>query len=107
MAGPRKSPEESSQDEPNQMDHRQRDEVFLRMLQEQAEKLDTMAKTLVGAFPGGDGESHRRYHELVIKREERKEKLHQAIIEKTLTSLIWALLVSLALAVWNSLKQRL
>lgn len=83
-------------------ERRNRDQIY-QMLKDQSGKLDT----LIGAFPDGDTSGHRRYHELVIKREERKERLHQAIIEKSVASLAWALLVTLAYSVWGYIKDHL
>lgn len=56
------------------------------------------------AFPGGDVDGHRRYHQQLIASGEQRLKLRQAIIEKTLTSLVWAAMVGLAFAVWEWAK---
>ena len=51
------------------------------------------------AFPGGDIEGHRRYHASMIERTEEIRRLRRAIQEKTISGLIWALIVFLGLCV--------
>lgn len=48
-------------------------------------------------------EDHHKFIQLVIEREEDKKKLRRAIIEKTLTSLIWSLIVFIAMAIWKGI----
>lgn len=48
-------------------------------------------------------EDHHKFIQLLIEREEDKKRLRRAIIEKTLTSLIWSLIVFIALAAWKGL----
>ncbi len=42
------------------------------------------------------------YLEMLMRREVRREKFQTAIIEKTLTALLWAALVAIGYAVWDS-----
>lgn len=56
------------------------------------------------AFPSGDTDGHRRYHELIIEQIEAKKRLRQAIIEKTIPGILWAALVWVGIACWNSIK---
>lgn len=51
--------------------------------------METAINDLRDAFPGKDTEGHLRYHELMIKRVERTERLISAIQEKTISGLIW------------------
>ena len=44
---------------------------------------------------------------VAIKREAKKSKLYDAIIEKSLSSLFWSFLVGLGYAVWSYLKDHL
>lgn len=62
---------------------------------------------IMKAFPENDAYSHRHYHELVIKREEKRAKLQDAIIEKSLSGLFWAAIVGIGAAMWNSFKDNL
>ncbi len=56
---------------------------------------------VVLAFPGGDADSHRRYHDLMIRRNEEIRRLRIAIQEKTISGLIWAFIVFLGMCVWT------
>lgn len=48
---------------------------------------------LYKAFPAGDIDGHARYHDSLIKANEERRQLYKAIIEKTLTGLIWLLVI--------------
>ena len=65
------------------------------------EAVDDMREEMKKAFPGGDHDGHRRYHDLIIEREAQRVKLRQAIIEKTLSGLVWMVLCTLGVAVWH------
>jgi len=65
---------------------------------------DDVEKRWAKAFPGGDHEGHRRYHEVMIEELHEKRQLRKAIMEKTVAGLVWAILVGVALACWNYLK---
>lgn len=47
-------------------------------------------KKLTMAFPGGDIEGHRRYHEAQIEKIAEIRRLRIAIQEKTISALVWA-----------------
>jgi len=66
-------------------------------------KLD-MERRFAEAFPGGDHVGHCRYHDLMIEDIAAKKRLRQAVMEKTVAGLVWALIVGLALAGWHYLK---
>jgi hypothetical protein len=58
-----------------------------------------------------DRDEHTRHHEYIgvviareARREERREALRRAVIEKTLTGLIWAALVVTGTALWQYIK---
>lgn len=53
------------------------------------------------AFPDGDPAGHCAYHLIIIEREKQRIKLRQAIIEKTLSGLIWMAIVFLGASVWK------
>lgn len=74
------------------------------------EKLDSMGKkidTVIAAFPNGDFEGHRRYHETMIEMLTERRRLRQAIQEKTISGLIWAGLVGIGVAVWHEIASLL
>lgn len=66
-------------------------------------KLDTMRT----AFPAGDIEGHKRYHQTMIDMLDERRKLRMAIQEKTVSGLIWAGIVGTSLAVWHELSRAL
>lgn len=47
------------------------------------------------AFPGGDFDGHRRYHELLIAREEQRQQIRREVITHLLKGSTWAMLVGL------------
>lgn len=58
------------------------------------------------AFPNGDHVGHCRYHELMIQEIEDRRRLIGAVREKTISGLVWAGLVVLALALWSWVKKQ-
>lgn len=70
-------------------------------------RFDELAKLLTSAFPGGDPEEHRRYHDDVMEYIRDRRELWRAVREKTITALIWAGLVGLGAAVWQYIKTKL
>jgi len=60
-----------------------------------------LEKRFADAFPGADHVGHCRYHDLMIEQIEERRKLRRAVQEKTISGLVWALIVGLALAVWH------
>ena len=64
-------------------------------------------ETVTRAFPSGDIDGHRRYHEVMISDIESRKKLTQAIIEKTISGLIWSLVVGLGISIWHELLRAL
>ena len=73
----------------------ERDEAILRLLQDTAHRLERLESNL--AAP--ESETHKMEHQwvqLAIKREAQSIALRQAVIEKTITALVWMSLVALA-----------
>ncbi|KDC48070.1 hypothetical protein [Bordetella bronchiseptica] len=60
----------------------------------QKEMLAVSASVRTG-FPGGDYDGHRRYHELVIEREEQRRQIRREVITHLLKGSTWAALVGL------------
>lgn len=67
------------------------------------EKHEAAIEKLFRAFPEGDTEGHRRYHEIMIEKVEETRRLRVAVQEKTISGLIWAALVFSGLALWHYL----
>jgi hypothetical protein len=70
-------------------------------------RFDELKKLLASAFPGGDPAEHRRYHDEVIEFMQERRKLWRSIQEKSLTGLVWLLIVGVGTAVWQFLKSKL
>ena len=47
------------------------------------------------AFPEGDFDGHRRYHELLISREEQRQQIRREVITHLLKGSTWAMLLGL------------
>ncbi|MCJ9707674.1 hypothetical protein ACLQ9R_01520 [Bordetella hinzii] len=59
------------------------------------------------AFPGGDFDGHRRYHELLIAREEQRQQIRREVITHLLKGSTWAALVGLLWMVLRHAKDYL
>lgn len=59
------------------------------------------------AFPGGDWDGHRRYHEAVIKRIEAREQFYQDLRTDLATKGLWAVIIALGGAVIFYIKVKL
>jgi hypothetical protein len=58
------------------------------------------------AFPDGDWDGHRRYHEAIIKKLEAREQFYRELRGELAKKGLWALLVMLGLAVWAYFKAK-
>jgi hypothetical protein len=70
------------------------------------ERLEAIQKSLKEMAPHGDIDGHRKYHEALIEAQKRRVKIYDAIIEKTLTALLWAAIVAVCVAVWHEFQDR-
>lgn len=59
------------------------------------------------AFPGGDWEGHRRYHEAMIDRIEKRTKLYDEMLEELSKKGMWALIVFIGAAIFYYVKGKL
>lgn len=87
--------------------HEQRAQAFDDQLKRHADDSETRHRELLGAFPAGDTEGHRRYHETVIEwRELRNKIVRECLINAAkagfLLSMGW-----LAYAIWSAVKLEL
>lgn len=69
--------------------------------------LEREMKDLKEAFPAGDVDGHRRYHELMIERNAELRRLRVAVQEKTISGLVWAFIVFSAFAAWHFVRFKL
>jgi hypothetical protein len=58
-------------------------------------------------FPDGDLDGHRRYHEEQIEMMKAKRRMYDSIAEKTMTGLLWALIVAVGVALWEYASRRI
>lgn len=56
------------------------------------------------AFPDGDIEGHRHYHDTMIEILNERRRLRIAIQEKTISGLIWSGVIILVSALWHYVK---
>lgn len=68
--------------------------IRLNEIEKDQEKTNASVKKICKAFPEGDVEGHRRYHETMVEMIEEKRRLRQAILEKTLAGLVWSIIVA-------------
>lgn len=80
-----------------------RAEVTDKKVDEAIRRIDDLHK----AFPGGDWEGHRRYHEAMIERIEKRSKLYDAMLTELTTKGMWALIVFLGGAVLFYIRGKL
>ena len=72
-----------------------------------AEDLEELRTDFVKAFPAGDFDGHRRYHELLVEQLEERRRLRIAIQEKTMSALAWSVMVALGAAIWHEIQRAL
>lgn len=75
-----------------QADARRENEAKFEAMQKEMLAISAAVKT---GFPGGDYDGHRRYHELVIEREEQRRQIRREVITHLLKGSTWAALVGL------------
>lgn len=56
------------------------------------------------AFPGGDFDGHRRYHELLIAREEQRQQIRREVITHLIKGSTWAALAGLLVMLLKNAK---
>lgn len=79
-----------------------RAEVTDKKVDEAIRRIDDLHK----AFPGGDWEGHRRYHEAMIKRVEARSKLYEDLRSELAKKGLWALILTLGAAIWFYFKSK-
>lgn len=67
------------------------------------ESIEQTQAYILKAFPGGDIEGHSRYHETVIEILREKRRLRVAIQEKTISGLVWSIIVGFAILLWQGI----
>lgn len=70
-------------------------------------RFDELKVLLTSAFPDGDPTKHRQYHDEVMDWMRERRDLMKAIREKTVTALVWALMVGAGTALWKTLTTKI
>lgn len=60
-----------------------------------------MERRFAEAFPGGDHVGHCRYHLLMIEDIEARKRLRQAVMQKTISGLVWSVIIGIGIACWH------
>jgi hypothetical protein len=76
--------------------------VTERKVDEVIRRVDDLHK----AFPGGDWEGHRRYHEGLIRKMEARTEFYEDLRSELAKKGVWAVLVLVGLAMWQFLKTK-
>ncbi|MGV8294663.1 hypothetical protein ACV36C_38115, partial [Pseudomonas aeruginosa] len=66
-----------------------------------------LSAAVMTAFPDGDFDGHRRYHELLIAREEQRQQIRREVLTHLLKGSTWAMLAGLLLMLLRVLKDYL
>lgn len=59
------------------------------------------------AFPDGDADGHRRYHESIIRKNEAREKFYEDLRAELAKKGLWAVIAVIATAMWFYVKSKL
>jgi len=65
--------------------------------------IETKIEVVAAAFPAGDYEGHKRYHQSLITMLEERRALYRSLKEKTLLGILWAVLVWVGFAIWHEM----
>lgn len=71
------------------------------MLWRGAQMNDELKILLERAFPDGDLDAHRRFHEQQVVNEKERRELWRTLRDKTLGAVVWAVIVAISTAVWQ------
>lgn len=70
-------------------------------------EIKQVQKMIMSAFPDGDAEGHRRFHEESIETMRDLRDLMRRVRNNTVTGVVWGLIVLTGAAVWSYLKNHL
>lgn len=80
------------------------DEATLSDLDAVNRRVDDLERRFTEAFPAGDHIGHCRYHALMIEDIDSRKRLRQAIMEKTISGIVWAGVVVVGVSLWAWIK---
>jgi hypothetical protein len=73
-------------------------------MDELLQKNNELLQKLIDRYDSPTHEAEHNYIRAVMVREEKKQKLWDAIIEKSVASLAWSFIVAVAVGLWTYLK---
>lgn len=84
------------------VENRSEGEVQSRKIDEVIRRVDDLHK----AFPGGDWDGHRRYHEELIRKMEVRSAFYEDLRSELAKKGVWALLLLIGIALWQFIKTK-
>lgn len=76
-------------------------------MENKQDEIVTLLEKLVEKMESPQHEEEHQYIRLAMAREAKREKLYDAIIEKSIAGLAWAFLVAVGSSVWMYIKDHL
>lgn len=70
-------------------------------------EIKTVAATMRAAYPDGDADGHRRYHEALIRKAEMRARFWETLLTELVSKGLWALVIFLAAATFYMVKEKL
>lgn len=70
------------------------------------QELKAVAAAVHAAFPDGDADGHRRYHEALIRKAEARARLYERLLSALIEKGMWALLVLLLTGLGLAIKEK-
>jgi len=74
---------------------------------DRGEVMEEIKQLIISAFPNGDADGHRRFHEESIETMKDVRELVKRVRNSTITGLVWAVIVLLGASVWMYLRNKL
>lgn len=70
------------------------------------DELIKLQNLITSAFPAGDIDGHRRYHEESIETMRDLRNMLKGVRDSTVTGVVWAVIVFVSLAIWSAIKSK-
>lgn len=69
-------------------------------------EMKAMAATWKAAFPDGNADDHRRYHEALIRKAEARARLYEKLLAELVSKGLWALLILFVTGIGLAVKEK-
>lgn len=102
--GPERRAEPPFSAEEHQRICSQNQQELARALEEVNRAIHELSRLVKAGFPNDDPHGHRRVHEGYIEEAEARKKLKAAVLEKTLSGVLWTGMAGLGMALWETVK---